>query len=283
MARKTTTTEADTTRRMELEYHQLEQASREAGVHSLSQGRDWHGGLDTQEKVWSTLHTGSTYMLDESQKLLDKIHDTLDLSGITRETEMSVVGACPSVPAFLAGEPACMRRVVETEDQGTPVRVFFGLVSSGGISAEDLALRSAAILAFAQALSLRKPVELIGVVAMRVGWGGDFDTCIQIRIGMAPLDMSAMCALAHPGVQRGALYGMCEKLAGAQGHDNSLLWPKTAEAVLVGCQPGDVFFKSPYYDDVAEIKKDPIAWVQTQLEKALKGDGAAYTGHANDR
>jgi hypothetical protein len=267
--------------RLDLEYHELEAASRKAGIHPThGSGADWHGGLDTEDKVWDTLRKGSTYQLDKSQKLLEQIHDKLDLTGIVREVELSVVGANPSVAAFLAGSPACMRRVVESEDTGTPVRVFFGLVSSGGISAEDLSLRSAAILAFAQALSLVRPVELIGVAAVDTDFG-DADQCVTIKIGMAPLDMSAMCAMAHPGVQRLALYGICEHLSG-KPHGNSLGWPKTPEAQIVGCTAGDVFFKSPYYDDVAEIKKDPIAWVQKQLEQALKGLGGAYEGHAND-
>lgn len=268
--------------RLDLEYHELEAASRKHGVHPvMGCGDDWHGGLDTADKVQDVLRKGSTYQLAKSQKLLEQIHDKLDLSGIVREVEMSVVGGSPSVAAYLAGSPACMRRVVESEDTGTPVRVFFGLVSSGGISAEDLSLRSAAILAFAQALSLVRPVELVGVAAIDTDFG-DADQCVTIKIGMAPVDMSAMCAMAHPGVQRLGLYGICEGLSG-KGHGHNLGWPKTPEAEIVGCTAGDVFFKSPHYDDVQAIKKDPIAWVQAQLEQALKGEGRAYTGERNDR
>lgn len=262
----------------EYQFHELHDASKAAGCHHLG-GHDWSGGMTSHAEVLHALKHGSQYMLAESEKLLSEIHTQLDMTGVLRETELSVVGVSPCVPAFLAGSPACMRRVVEHEDQqnGQPVRVYFGLVSSGAISADDLAKRAAAIMAFAQVLSMSRPVELVGVAAARPD---QRDICIKIQLGLAPVDLSALCAVAHPGVQRGGLYGLICTHDGRPADYHTLRWPRTAEAILAGREPGDVFFKSPHSDELADLVRDPAAWVQAQLELTLRGTGGAYAGHS---
>ena len=250
--------------------------------HSGTGSHDWHGGLDSCQKVTDALTRGSKYMLTESDKLMDKIEHTVDMSGYTKTTEYSVVGSSPSVGAFLAGAPNCMRRTIDQEEQSalTPITINIGLVSSGDIDAPDLAKRMAAILAFTRVMSVIRPVQLVGICAMRIR---STDVLLRINIGLAPLDLSMLCALAHPGTQRLGLYGICEQLVvnDKTTRDTHLMWPNIPEAKLCDLQPGDCHFKSPHIQDVQAIIKDPVQWAQAQLDLALKGEGRAFTGEHN--
>ncbi len=245
-----------------------------------SYNTDWHAGLWKREDVEATMAAGSHYQLAEADALRDRIAGTLDLSGLRQQQVLSCVGGSPCVGAYLAGAPESMFRQVDEDDHsGTPMRIFFGLVSSGGIDASDLAQRGAAILAFAQVIAMVRPVELIGVAAM--GIKGQ-DVCFKIEMGTAPIDMSAMAALSHPGVQRRGLYSVAVHLAGGDHCSPHIDWPSVGEATLAGCEPGDVFFKSPYSNEIAAIRADPVKWVRDQLRIALKGEGAAFLGQSND-
>lgn len=253
------------------------------GAESFSDNK-WHGGLYERQGIVKALREGSDFMLAESKAMLDQIHAMLDLSGLAKTTELGVVGSSPCVPSFLAGAPCCMRRTVDVESDHalTPVTVYLSLVSSMGVSAELLAKRAAAVLAFTQALSMIRPVQLTTISATRPD-GHPRDVALLVDVGMAPMDLTSMCALLHPGVQRVGIYAWMDYQAGHKER-GSLAWPATPEAVLVGCKPGDMFFAAPRrLGDIralTEAMEDPVKWVQEQLELALKGQGAAYQGAA---
>ena len=64
--------------------------------------------------------------------------EKLDVQVLFPTWEQDIAGAFPDVPAFLAGDPQCMRRMANQVSDTRPIRIFVGMASSCTFSSEQV-------------------------------------------------------------------------------------------------------------------------------------------------
>lgn len=229
----------------------------------------------TSEKMDVSLDSainGSTKLVADAEKLLDKLQTTIELQG--RQWQPTVAGAFPSVPDYIAGHPESMRKLDDCKSESTPVRVWVCTTSSAHMEWQTLQKRGVAVLAAVMAISQQRPVELWTFTAL----DGKDGTCnVMVRINSQPLQLSEACyALTSIGFDRNLTHGWgwsqdrftgswskhissantesqavaaCRKILGSECGDNDLIIPPSMQGW------GNA------------ISNDSVKWVNSVLEK----------------
>lgn len=183
----------------------------------ISKNRDrFTGSSSFEETMQMALYTGwpeGRKLLHEALAIVQpkpKIHPVISLE---------VAGAFPCVPAFNAGDPSCMFIDPQADFHNTKpiVRIDYNNGSDYTVTAEQLMLRGAAVLSFANALEteLGLSTELRIVTNSYSGWGADkkwFRCSVVYKEAGQPLDLDrAAFALAHPSVLRRMILALVEQ------------------------------------------------------------------------
>lgn len=263
-----------------LHQHYTDVMGKDIGEHSS----DWAGEGDLDD----LLINGDRAGVEKAEQLLSEINTQLDIEDLGLSMGMSPMGASVSIGHYLAGQLACMRKMIEAESDHCPIRVFVGLGCSASNSVEVQEKRGVACVALAMALSRIRPVELWGFSASSPGgaWSGDekvhkehnqsrIDTCVMVKVGMSPFDMSIVSALMSKLViTRGLMYAMAQHYGG-DVHSHLLGWCKHSDAQCVGALPTDVVVPQVRADEAAKVWANPVGWVQEELQKAIAQQGQA--------
>ena len=109
------------------------------------EGTKWWGGMTYDQSV-AAVRCGDTAGVAASDKLLREMETLVPVSQSWR-TFNSVVGMCPNVPQYLAGNPYNMRLKRRCATATAPLSIFVELVASAGIDAKTCLKRGAAMLA----------------------------------------------------------------------------------------------------------------------------------------
>jgi hypothetical protein len=96
------------------------------------EGTRWWGGMAYQKSV-TALRYGDMAGVPASDKLLAEMETLVPVSQSWR-THNSVVGMCPNVPQYLAGNPHNMRLKRRCTTATAPLSIFVELVASAGIA-----------------------------------------------------------------------------------------------------------------------------------------------------
>lgn len=242
----------------------------EAG--SWSKASAWCGGESGDDAI-TFATVGNDALVPMAEQYLSKIES----GGIetTRATwSPSLAGAYPIVPEFLAQRPDCMRRRMDEQGERHPVRVYVDSTSSGGIEAEELKKRGAAILAFVMALAQERPVELWQYGCLD---GHGYRTniaALAVRLPTAPLNLS-VCAhlLTSQMWVRGIGYGYAKQKHGAAGgwafgetpdHNRDSRYTRLMRAAF-DMEPEDVLVPGIYIND--PLISDPVNWINRELAR----------------
>src|SRR5215211_2489773 len=212
----------------------------------------WYGGM-TYDRSIEAVRSGDLTGVAASDKLLGEMESLAPVSHSWR-TLNSVVGMCPNVPQYLAGNPYNMRLKRRGATATAPLSIFVELVASAGIKADTCLKRGAALLALVRMLANLRPIELWCVVA--IGQRGSRSS-LCVRLDTAPLDLArAAHMLTHPSVFRALGYKSLEnefyRLAGWNGDwafkDHALHVRTAAESYKRVLNPGsDVLFIAPVH------------------------------------
>jgi hypothetical protein len=223
-------------------------------------------GYLTHAKALQTCIEGDNSFVAPAEKLMDKLDASIEVS--TASWQPSMNGAYPVVPEFLAGTPTCMRQRVHEETECAPIAIYVGVACSSAISAEQMRNRGTAILALLMKLQVIRPIELYIVEES----GGKEDCFSVVRIESKPLNLStAGFALCHVGFVRHVLYTVANNKVGFTGQWPMMYKSEGYEAYLrseLGMKDNDLFVKAAYIGD--PLLKDPIAWVNAQVERFTK-------------
>lgn len=187
-------------------------------------GNSWMDGL-TRDDAARFARDGDESRVAASDAFMAKLEDKFEFHTGRFRTIDAIAGGCPNVAAFIAGAPLAMRRRQRVADDMAPLTIVVDTTSSGGIGANDLERRGAAILALVRLLATRRPVTLYAGAAMGNSVAkADGINAVMTRIETAPLDLArAAFLLAHPGAARGVGYGVVvDEFKGADGH---IPWP----------------------------------------------------------
>lgn len=247
----------------------------------LRDSREWMG--ESREEYLRKTKTGDAAQVPAAEKLLNKIE--ADVSREMFTWQNSVVGAFPDVPAFLANDPECMRRRVQTEDERSPLRVWVDVSSSCSITHAELLPRGIAALALTmQLVRSGRAVELWTFTSLHGVQGGQSVICAKMPT--MPVDMATIAyCLTSQGFSRGVCYGMARQVNRFNGG-----WSKNylkegtlvqrvaaARRTLQGLVADqDIILPAPHYNDRNDqgdaglIFRDPVAWV-VKTCKAAEG------------
>jgi hypothetical protein len=124
----------------------------------------WWGGMTYDQSLLGLQH-GDLSGVAATDALLREMEALIPVSRSWRSFD-AVVGACPNVPQYLAGNPYNMRLKRRCATATAPLALFAELVASASISAATCRRRGAAILALVRLLANLRPVELWCVVAI---------------------------------------------------------------------------------------------------------------------
>lgn len=231
--------------------------------------QNWNGN-QTYAQARKMLWQGDSAAVERSEKLLDK----MEASGIELETEYwdnDLAGAIPCIPSYLAGSPESMRRLVETNSETSPVKIFASVCLSGGFSATETETRGTAILALVRKLSMIRPVELHIYADMHgrdVNDGRGNCAIPVIKLDTAPLDLTTVSyALANPGFLR----QLCFAWGDQRGFDGAWAWrgsPGSYEKRIkeeFKAEAQDMVINGAYLSD--DLMRNPLKWVNDQVAK----------------
>jgi hypothetical protein len=231
----------------------------------------WYGGMSYEQST-EAVRSGDLTGVAASDKLLAEMESLVPVSKSWRTVD-SVVGMCPNVPQYLAGNPYNMRLKRRCATVTAPLSIFVELVASAGIKAETCLKRGAAMLALVRMLANLRPVELWCVVA--IGQKNSRSS-LCVRLDTAPLDLArAAHMLTHPSVFRALGYKSLEhefyRLIGWKGHwafgDHGLHVRTAAESYRRVLNPGsDVLFIPPVHL-TDQYLTEPASWLRTMIAR----------------
>ena len=245
----------------------------------------WYGP-ETMESLTRKMSYGALDNLDEANRLLDQVDTEVDVSAFAPEWSASCVGSTPSVGAHMAGSPNSMFRYVEQQTR-RPTRVFVSPSGSCMLKADDLRVLGIAAVATAMAISRVQPVEVVLFTHFAVGQARKSQTgsypelILKLKLGTTPIDLSRlMFALTNTNVMRTACYGVCNHAFNVWG--DSLPFPKLDVRKQLEVRDGDIVVSGMAYKEVHTVRKDPVAWVREQVDKALRGEDSEMTRIAKE-
>lgn len=249
--------------------------AKNSGAH-FTNDREWTGE-SFAEAIEST-REGNTKHVPAAEKLLEKI--TADLDLMQADWQHDVAGAFPDVPAFLAGQPDCMVRRVQTISERAPLCVWVDVSSSGNIDVDTLTQRGIAALALVmQLIRQGRAVELMTFTSLNGRKGNQSVICC--RMITAPIDIASVSyCLTSSGFSRSLCYGLARHLNQFDGTwSNNYVRTGTWKERLQGCKntlaglvaDNDIILPAPYGADKTSTEphgllfKNPAAWVNACL------------------
>lgn len=241
----------------------LDTTAREADKNK--RGTDWSGGQSWQEARKALLE-GHMAVVPKADALIEKLAgSSIELE--QSQWELSMAGAFPCVPAYLADSPEAMFRQVQVKTDTAPVRIFASVCVSAGIDSETLEARGTTILALCMKLTSIRPVELY-VYADMGGRGHALMPCVKLET--SPLDLStATYALSHTSFLR----QLCFSWAHPKGWDGSWAWgmqPTSDEGIAktkaaLGVGEHDLLIPGGYSTD--PLITQPVEWINEQIAR----------------
>lgn len=234
-------------------------------------GREqWWGGM-TYEQSLAAVRFGDLSGVAASDALLREMEALIPVSRSWRSFD-AIVGACPNVPQYLAGNPYNMRLKRRCATATAPLAIFAELVASASISTATCRRRGAAILALVRLLANLRPVELWCVIAIGQKHSR---SSICVRLDTAPLDLARSAhVLTHPSVFRALGYKSLEYAFYGRGWngdwafgDHGLHVRTAAESYQRLLRPAcDVLFIPPVHlHDV--YLTEPTKWLRAMIAR----------------
>lgn len=225
----------------------------------LDHDSSWVG--ETYSETIKRTKEGNLDLIPQAEELLSKIDADLDIDGPLWQG--SVAGAFPDVPAFLSGDPECMRSRVICVNEKAPVRVFVCTTSSCGIDSKTLLKRGIAALALVmQLVKQGRPIELWTFTKLDGDSAHKGNSCFMVRMPTAPVDMARIAhCLSACSFDRAIAMTFGRRMTGFTGG-----WAKEKDArKLVNAAPKDIVLGESFYGD--EIIERPVDWIKQQLAK----------------
>lgn len=229
-------------------------------------GDSWLGG--PWEQCLNNLMVGDTTNLVAAQSLVDKMRDENLFSMGQPELVSGIVGFCPNVPNALMGAPYDMFNVVQSENESilSPIKIFVETTVSAGLTNSELVNRGVAVMAFALAMSMVRPIELYAASFGHIESKSCEQVCGAIvRIPTSPLDLErATFMLTAPGYCRRLAFpamnyqqGLCR--------EQSIPFPRDRRDLCM-CEPHDVLIQGGHLYDTLMLT-NPVQWVKNMIAK----------------
>lgn len=254
-----------------IQERQAANASTTGSRYGYGYGRDISTGLRQLEQGDETNVERARALLTEFQENIEVLH---------YQWERDVAGAFPDVPSYIMGVPESMWTQQPILSDRSPLRIWVGLTSSGGIGEETLVKRGITLAAFAMAISAKRPVLISPYVNLGNDYRRDYyartrsgsysyaqNALLSWDISTSPLVLSELMAcLSSPNITRRLGLVVCYMLnPGVTGNWHSDYDNESAMREHLGAKPEDLYLPSIHLYD--PILSDPIAWLKTNVAK----------------
>ena len=247
----------------------------------ITRGTAWYG-RDTRSAIAYVKQGAGEAEQDVVRDMLSKIDDAIPRE--RREMVASPVGSRAHVPDFIQGMPFNMRRRAHVEREFAPVRIVVETLVSAKTPLQALAMRGAATAALAMILAETRPVELYASWCMRLegdsrGRHGNNVTGM-VKLDTAPLSLAHLVAvMATPEWMRSIAFAIGGTQAGYNVNMDTIgihwgwkMHPGDALRIkrlrdTLGLEDTDVFVQGGHLDYSSDIVRDPVKWVNDQVDK----------------
>lgn len=230
---------------------------------------------------------GDPDMVPQARDLMKKV--SAKLPTVTRQWELKMAGAFPSVPDYLAGNPENMYTFPANPDDNAPVRIWVNVLPSGGCSSKQLLMRGVVIVALVALLQQRRnQVRVTAYADQPCSEHYDRHTGQYVKPGVIvacdlptmPISLSRLCtALGHPYVVQGLFYRATEitdsHVNGGwlRGHEPTYGYDEPKVRIDLGASPDDVILPALHLAD--PMLNDPLGFVKRELDRILKDTNLA--------
>lgn len=236
--------------------------------HSNERSKSWNRGVAQLPEFAALLQHGDKTLENRVKGVWER-YNIAPTRGLVKARIRDVAGGSPSVPAYLAGDPRCMKRRAPII-ASAPVRVFASIGCSMGIEADDVEKHGVLIAALVYRLALTRPVELYATTEYDVDPFGSGDNVLTaIKLATRPLNLSRITTmLAHPAAQRTLMFAVTDiknnhSIGWAFGkrpfEENNTEFYKEAWE----CRKDDLFIPGVHLDD--PLLRDPKGWLERTL------------------
>jgi len=235
--------------------------AREKGLERFNYGyeRAWYGGR-TFSETEKVLHKGDPRHIKRAEEILSEITRGVNLASLRSQWVSDMHGAYPDVAAYMANDPAYMRRRTRVTDNIAPMKIVISTSVSAGIPTDAIVKRGICLLALVIALSRVRPVEAYAACSH-----GNRDDYI-IRLPTQPPDLGTICfCLVDPSFDRGLMIALNQHVTG----DSWIQWGTGYEDPkrYFGLGPSDYGFRGMHLED--SCWSNPLAWVKEHITKIL--------------
>jgi hypothetical protein len=209
--------------------------------------------------------------------------EKLDVQVCFPSWQPDIAGAFADVPAFLAGDPMSMRRLVNQVSDTRPVRIFVGMASSCSFTSDQLAKRGALVSALALQLSKTRSVDVYAINSGRKTFGKgnlageSFDWSVLVKLPKPVSASDLSYWLCHQASVRGLLYATERAFSGPLSWPYALLnfgdysTPPAiaAHAKLWGAHDSDIVIPFPMAGNAAQTEMilKPETWLRNTLQR----------------
>ena len=214
----------------------------------------------------------STYAYKHTRELIDKVDAGVHDRHVAQWTP-NVVGAYPIVPEYLAGEPSHMRQRTLVESDNAPVRIVVEAMASAGVSENAIVERGAAIAALAMKMSEERPVELWAMGLSQEHHDSGFIAAQRVRLDCAPVSLAQCVAVFTSKVfARMVMFNHIQATVGVALASGGWVLPAGSKVrddyirKVLELAPQDLVIQGGHLKDADKFTRDPVAWVNAQLE-----------------
>lgn len=252
----------------------IQEASSNASLERISTAHWTLGRVDNVsfEQAVKRSARGDDSLVPEAERMIDSLAlDGFETRG--REWQLTVAGAYPLVPEFLANRPDCMRGLVVDTNETMPVRLIVDLFASCSFSSEQLRARGLVMLALTMMLERYRPVELM-VMCSSLMRDTERETAepaaLLIPVHTKPVNLSVAAFLFSPAFVRLLLFAYMEGIMRVPSCIPADTHHVCRRVLELG--PSDIYIEPAIGDSrqTSQILGNPRQWLQAQLDRILQ-------------
>jgi len=252
-------------------------------------------GLKTYQTALREVITGDPKTARTARDLIAKL-SAATVTTMRRRRVASVVGSRVCVPAYLAGAPNPMRRIIQRKSEHAPLSIVVTGTSTWDISSVDLVARGVAIAAMVQKTSQTRPVNLYMAHGQHLTESSmkTPTTISLVKFPTSPIDLTRLAhLLSDQGFNRGLGFSIQAQMIGdylrltgdverkGTVDFGSGPWPFNGNQDYIDARGGrdslekdlcemlgtEIFYISgakAHSQDFIDCKTDPVAWVNAK-------------------
>ncbi len=231
----------------------------------------FHGAYDPRSIVELVERQGDIKLAKKARKFQEKF-ECLNPDSPEIDIQASPVGACPIVPAVLAGDPYDMLNLVTRESETGPITIWVHMASICSAKESSMMTRGMAIIAMQKRLAMIRPVRVVAFSSVSCGYMSGTHSIIKVPLSNPLSDAEAGLVFGATAFTRGLLYST-HKIHIPEIPSNLPVDCSYRDAsklrthILPEAKPEDLVIGCITDEQEAELIQDPAGWCLKKLKE----------------